>query len=355
MPSSRGITRSSRTTSGVGRARPRRPPPRRRPPRRRPRCRPAGRGTCAAPGARPRGRRRCRTRITRGTSSRTVVPAPGARRRSLSVPPSARRALLHRRQARAARRAPPGPSGSKPHAVVGHRSARAAVAVASSRDVDPRRRRRGAARCRAPPARSAAPGAAARPRSRGTSRDAQLDRAARTRAAARRRACAARVASPSASSDAGPQLEDQRAQLLHRLARELAAARSSSRRAPRRVALEQRRRRLGRERDAEQPLRDRVVQLAREPVALLDDAQLAAALVQARVLDRDRGVRGEQLDQLLVVVGERRRRRPCRSGRTRRSPRRARRSARRGTSASPGARAATSRGSAGRRVMSSVR
>ena len=39
--------------------RPRRPAPaRRRPPRRRPRCRPAARGTSAAPGARPRGRRR---------------------------------------------------------------------------------------------------------------------------------------------------------------------------------------------------------------------------------------------------------------------------------------------------------
>jgi hypothetical protein len=47
------------------------------------------------------------------------------------------------------------------------------------------------------------------------------------------------------------------------------------------------------------------VQLAREPVALLDDAQLAAALVQPRVLDRDRCVGGEQPDQPLVLVGER--------------------------------------------------
>ena len=55
---------------------------------------------------------------------------------------------------------------------------------------------------------------------------------------------------------------------------------------------------------AEQPLDHRVVQFAREPVALLDDAQLAAALVEPRVLDRDRGVGREQADQVLVVVGE---------------------------------------------------
>ena len=67
------------------------------------------------------------------------------------------------------------------------------------------------------------------------------------------------------------------------------------------IALEQRRRRLGGQHDAEQLLRDRVVQLARQPVALLDDAQLAAALEQAGVLDGDGGVRGEHLDQPLVT------------------------------------------------------
>jgi hypothetical protein len=46
------------------------------------------------------------------------------------------------------------------------------------------------------------------------------------------------------------------------------------------------------------------VQLAGEPVALFDDAQLARALVQARVLQRERSVRGERLDELLVAVGE---------------------------------------------------
>ena len=47
------------------------------------------------------------------------------------------------------------------------------------------------------------------------------------------------------------------------------------------------------------------MQVAREPVALLDRAQLAAALVEARVLDGDGGVGGEHLDQALVLVAER--------------------------------------------------
>ena len=105
------------------------------------------------------------------------------------------------------------------------------------------------------------------------------------------------------------QVDDDRAQLLHRLARELARE-LELRAGGCDVALEQRAAGLGGEHDAEELLRDRVVQLAREPVALLDDAQLAAALVQARVLDRERGVRGERLDERLVVVGEGRR--PCR-------------------------------------------
>src|SRR6201999_3741133 len=100
---------------------------------------------------------------------------------------------------------------------------------------------------------------------------------------------------------ARPQLEHHRTQLLHRAARQLAYARHLAR-GRIAVALEQRARRLGRQRDAEQPLRDVVVQLAREPVALLHDRELAAALVQARVLDRDRGVRRQQRDQLLVLV-----------------------------------------------------
>ena len=49
---------------------------------------------------------------------------------------------------------------------------------------------------------------------------------------------------------------------------------------------------------------DGVVEIEREPVALRDDRELARLLVQAGVRDRDRGVRGEQPDQLLVLVGE---------------------------------------------------
>ena len=69
---------------------------------------------------------------------------------------------------------------------------------------------------------------------------------------------------------------------------------------------------LGDEREAEQRLDDGVVQVAREPVALLDDGELAAALEERRVLDRDRRVRGEELDQVLVGFVEPVRRPACR-------------------------------------------
>jgi len=42
------------------------------------------------------------------------------------------------------------------------------------------------------------------------------------------------------------------------------------------------------------------VQLEREAVTLLEDRQLAAALVEPGVGDRDRGVRGQEVDQPLV-------------------------------------------------------
>ena len=104
----------------------------------------------------------------------------------------------------------------------------------------------------------------------------------------------------------GPQLEDERAQLPDRLLREPGDALDLAARAARR-ALQQRGGGLRGEHDAEQLLHHGVVQVAREPVALLDHAQLARALEQAGVLDRDRGVRGEHDDQPLVVVAERRR------------------------------------------------
>ncbi len=107
------------------------------------------------------------------------------------------------------------------------------------------------------------------------------------------------------------QLEDQVAQLLEQLQRELpqpvdllAGALD--------VDVQQRARRLGREREGEELLRDRVVQLERQAVALVEDRELAAALVQPGVRDRDRRVRGQQLDQLLVRRARTRPRPPCR-------------------------------------------
>ena len=114
---------------------------------------------------------------------------------------------------------------------------------------------------------------------------------------------ASATASPSDAERRRAQVDDHRAQLLHRLARELADELQLRGRL-RGVALEQRVAGFRREHDAEELLRDRVVQLAREPVSLLDDAQLARALVQARVLQRERGVGGERLDERLVGVGE---------------------------------------------------
>ena len=108
------------------------------------------------------------------------------------------------------------------------------------------------------------------------------------------------VAEPVALELGRPQLEDEVAQLLERLLRELlqparlctrAASGSTSSSPPAASAVSV---------SANSFWRHHVVQLERQPVALLEDRELAAALVQARVLDRDRGVGGEHLDQLLV-------------------------------------------------------
>src|ERR687886_2175374 len=102
---------------------------------------------------------------------------------------------------------------------------------------------------------------------------------------------------------ARPELEDQRAHLVHRGADELAHLDELLLRALG-LGVDEERGRVGGERDAEERLVDGVVELAREPVPLFDDGELAAPLVQARVLDRDRRVPGERLDQLLVGVVE---------------------------------------------------
>ena len=124
-----------------------------------------------------------------------------------------------------------------------------------------------------------------------------------------------------------------------------------------------------------QPPRDEVEQaveigLGRERVAdLVQRLELPRParrrLVQARVLDRDRRLRREQLDELLVLLGEVLAVRPSRSGRGCRRRPRAAGSARRGTSSSAdgsaGSRPSADRrriaaGAAGaRRVMSAPR
>ena len=224
-----------------------------------------------------------------------------AGRESIQRPAERARPLLHRRQAQPPR-AQLGASGSKPAPSSVDLSTQPAVAAVEPH-VDARRRPRGAARCRAPPGRSG------RPRRRTLA----------ARGAARRR-LAARSSAP---VHAAQHLDVLAQRARQPLAPRASAGRSSkisersssiASRASSLHALQLRRAPAsGRARAAcaaasaasttpNSFWRDRVVQLAREPVALLDDRQLAAALVQPRVLDRDRGVRGEQLDQLLVGV-----------------------------------------------------
>ena len=100
-----------------------------------------------------------------------------------------------------------------------------------------------------------------------------------------------------------PQLEHERAQLVEGLLREHLQPRHLPG-CRRRVAGEQRARHLGGQDEAEELLADGVVEIERQPVPLREDRELAALLVQAGVRDRDRRVCREQLDQLLVVVGE---------------------------------------------------
>src|SRR5262245_52767212 len=104
----------------------------------------------------------------------------------------------------------------------------------------------------------------------------------------------------------GTQLEHERAELRLRRPGQLPDT-FDLRLGARRITPHQPAGRLGREREAEQVLCHRVVELAGEPVPLLDDTQLAAGLEEASVLDRDGGVGGEHADDLLVPLVERRR------------------------------------------------
>ena len=158
-----------------------------------------------------------RTRITLGPPA-----APWCRRRASSRRSASRRARSRAppsTSARAAGRAPPGPSGSKPQPSSATLSTSRSPPFSSLH----RRsawRRRGGARCRAPPGRSAAPASPDPAASRGTSRTRRsivwpghppqhLD------------VLAQHGREPLGLQRAGPQLEHHRAQLLHRAAREL--------------------------------------------------------------------------------------------------------------------------------------
>ena len=191
-----------------------------------------------------------------------------------------------------------GSAGSKP----APSSATSSTSPVAQPDGDRATRPRGARRCAAPPGRSAAPRDRASPIAQLVV-DLELDRHA-VQALLQLDVLAQRAAQPVALEVGRPQLEDERAQLVQRLAARAPAARSHLARAAARVAVEQRRRGLGGQHQPEQLLAHHVVQLERQAVALGEHRQLAAALVQARVGDRDRGVRGEQLDELLVGVVE---------------------------------------------------
>ena len=98
-----------------------------------------------------------------------------------------------------------------------------------------------------------------------------------------------------------PQLEDERAELVERLSRQhLQLCDSVARRSG--VALEHGRRGLRFEHEPEQLLADGVVEIERQPVSLGDDRELPRLLVQAGVRDRDRRMRGQEADQLLVLA-----------------------------------------------------
>ena len=125
-----------------------RPPPRRRRPRRRPRCPPGGRGTSRRPWRTTAWSSAMRTRITAGTSSRTVVPAPGARLDRSASPPSARaRSSIDVSPSRRERSA--GLVGVEAAAVVGDREHEAAVASRRAGRRRGRRRRGASAFCSA--------------------------------------------------------------------------------------------------------------------------------------------------------------------------------------------------------------
>jgi hypothetical protein len=69
---------------------------------------------------------------------------------------------------------------------------------------------------------------------------------------------------------------------------------------------------LERQPDRVDALDDAVVQVLADALALVDDREALDLLVQARILDGDRGMAGERLDERLVGCGELLPRPPCR-------------------------------------------
>ena len=232
-----------------------------------------------------------------GTSSRTVVPAPGADT-TVSVPPSA--AARSSIEVSPSRRPRASAGGIEPAALVGHAEHEPPPAVGQAhRDARLAGVAQGVLQRLLRDPQHLAGGRLGELR---RLRQLELDRLPRD-PPQHVHMLAQRALEPLLGQRAGAQREDDRAQLLHRAARQHLHA-LDLRAGGRRIAAEQRDRRLGGQHDAEQLLHDGVVELAREPVALLDDAELAALLVQPGVLDRDRRVRGQQPDQPLVGLRE---------------------------------------------------
>ena len=165
-----------------------------------------------------------RTRIIAGTSTHVVVPAPGAERSSASRPARRARSSIDVSPSRRER--------TRPRRGRSRRRRRRPRSAGRPRARERRRcglRRRGAGRSPAPPARSgrprAAPGAAA-------ARHSARTRSPRVHPPQHLDVLAHALPAPRDSSDRRAQLEDHRAQLLHRLARQLAHALELARRRP---------------------------------------------------------------------------------------------------------------------------
>ncbi len=207
-------------------------------------------------------------------------------------------ALLHRRQPEPARAQIPAPAGSKPTPSSSTSSSRPCRRARSAhRDVAARRR--AGPRSAAPPGRCGAPRGRAPDRRGASPSIVELDLDA-PRGAARSSTCLRSApASPSRSRSGG-----RSSKTSERSSSSASCASACSRSTCSRAAAGSRSSsvagRLGAQDEAEQLLADGVVELEREAVALGDDRELAALLVQAGVRDRDRRVRGEQLDQLVV-------------------------------------------------------